>query len=119
MDGTINDTLRFENLTFLEEENYIPMEYKLMQNYPNPFNSSTVISWQLPIRNQVILKVYDILGNEIETLVNELKETGRHEIEFNANNLASGVYFYQLKANDPESSSGQGFVETKKMILLR
>jgi hypothetical protein len=68
--------------------------------------------------------VYDLLGREIATLVNEEKPAGQYEVEFNSHsgevrNLPSGVYFYQLKAVDPESSSGQGFVETKKMILLK
>lgn len=92
-----------------------PTEFILEQNYSNPFNPSTVISYRLPVTSTVTLKVYDILGNEIATLVNEEKPAGEYEVEFNASsdirNLVSGIYFYQLRAGD--------FVQTKKMILLR
>jgi hypothetical protein len=86
-------------------------EFSLEQNFPNPFNPSTKISWQLPVRGQVSLKVYDILGNEVATLVNEEKSAGIYEVNFNAVNLPSGVYFYRIKAGD--------FIQTKKMILLK
>jgi hypothetical protein len=89
----------------------IAAAYSLSQNYPNPFNPSTKIRWQLPVGSQVALKVYDILGREVTTLVNEYRQAGKYETEFNAETLPSGVYFYQLKAD--------GFVETKKMILLK
>jgi hypothetical protein len=94
-----------------DEENPIASEIKLEQNYPNPFNPSTVISYRLPVTSNVILKVYDVLGNEITTLVNEEKPAGEYEVEFIAANLPSGIYFYQLKSGS--------FVETKKMILLK
>ena len=81
------------------------------QNYPNPFNPRTIISYQLPVSGNVVLKVYDVLGNEITTLVNEEKPVGYYETNWNASNLPSGVYFYQLKAGD--------FVQTRKMILLK
>ncbi len=104
----------------IEEEIYeIPTEFSLSQNFPNPFNPSTKISWQSPIGSWQTLKMYDILGNEIATLVDEYKPAGRYEIEFNAANLPSGVYFYQLKAGDPSTGSGQSFISTKKMILLK
>ena len=93
--------------------------FLLSQNYPNPFNPSTIISWQLPASSFVTLKVYDILGREVAALVNEEKPAGIYETEFNAANLPSGVYFYQLQAGNPSSSSGQVFVETKKMILIK
>jgi hypothetical protein len=106
-----------------------PESFVLQQNFPNPFNPNTVISYQLPVGGDVILKIYDILGNEMTTLVDEYKPAGKYEVEFNAANLpsgvsarggyASGVYFYQLKAGDPSTGSGQGFVETKKMLLLK
>lgn len=85
--------------------------YSLEQNYPNPFNPSTKISWQSSVSSWQTIKVFDVLGNEVATLVNEEKSVGKYEIEFNANKLSSGVYFYQLKAGD--------FIETKKMLLLR
>jgi len=85
--------------------------FSLSQNYPNPFNPSTVISYQLPVIGFVSLKVYDILGKEIATLVNEEQPAGEYEIEFDGSALTSGIYFYQLKAGD--------FTQTKKMILLK
>lgn len=88
-----------------------PSEYKLGQNYPNPFNPSTVISWQLPVSGLVSLKVYDILGNEAVTLVNEEKPAGVYKITYDASGLPSGVYFYKLQTGE--------FIETKKMILVR
>ena len=89
----------------------IPDQYTLEQNYPNPFNPVTKIRWQTPVSSWQTLKVYDVLGNEVATLVNEEKPAGTYEIEFKVSGLASGIYFYQLKANE--------FVATKKMILLR
>jgi hypothetical protein len=86
-------------------------EYQLSQNYPNPFNPATTITFQIPDRNFVTLKVYDVLGNEVANLVNEEKPVGSYEIEWNASDLPSGIYFYQLKAGE--------FIETKKMILLK
>ncbi|HAB52286.1 MAG TPA: hypothetical protein DCE80_08975 [Ignavibacteriales bacterium] len=89
----------------------IPTEFKVYQNYPNPFNPSTKISWQSPVGSWQTLKVYDVLGNEVATLVNEEKDIGIYEVEFNASHLSSGIYFYKLRAGS--------FVETKKMLLLR
>ncbi len=116
-------------VTDVEETNStIPLEYSLSQNYPNPFNPSTVIGYQLPVSGLVSLKVYDILGSEVATLVNEEKAAGAYNVQFTINNLpagqaglqlSSGVYFYRLQVIDPESSSGQVFVETKKMVILK
>jgi hypothetical protein len=89
----------------------IPREFTLKQNYPNPFNPSTRISYQIPERGQVMLKVYDALGNEIITLVDGIIEAGTYEVVFDASDHTSGVYFYTLFAND--------FVQTNKMILLK
>ncbi len=86
-------------------------EFRLEQNYPNPFNPSTKISWQSPVSSHQSLKIYDVLGNEVATLVDEYKEAGNYEVEFDASKLSSGIYFYKLRAGS--------FVETKKMILLR
>jgi len=96
----------------------VPISFELAQNYPNPFNPSTKISWQSPISSHQTLKVYDVLGNEVVTLVNEFMEAGSHEVVFNSENLASGVYIYCLQI-DPSAGSGQAFTETKKMVLLR
>ena len=88
-----------------------PTDYRLYQNYPNPFNSTTTIRFSIPEGNNVSLKVYYILGSEIETLINEEKSARTHEIKWNAANLPSGVYFYQLKAGD--------YTSVKKMILMK
>ena len=97
-----------------------PEDFALFQNYPNPFNPSTKISWQSPVGGHQTLKVYDVLGNEIATLVDGYYEAGNHSTFYIVNSkLSSGVYFYQLRAGNPSTSSGQGFVETKKMILLK
>ena len=95
----------------IEPDETIVPDYKLEQNYPNPFNPSTVISYQLPVNSNVTLKVCDVLGNEITTLVDEEQSAGKYEIEFNASILPSGVYFYQLKTGN--------YLETKKMMLLK
>jgi len=89
----------------------IPTEFLLSQNYPNPFNPSTVISYQLVVGSHISLKIYDVLGNEVATLVNEEKPAGTYEMDFDASALSSGVYSYKIEAGD--------FVQTKKMILLR
>jgi len=85
--------------------------FMLYQNYPNPFNPTTKISWQSPVGSWQTLKIYDVLGNEIATLVNEYKPAGNYQISFDASELVSGIYFYMLTAN--------GFSGTKKMILMR
>ena len=92
------------------EKKITPAVYKLYQNYPNPFNPSTIIGWQLPVGSHVSLKVYDILGREVAILVNEEKPAGVYKFSFNADNLASGVYFYILKSDN--------YTSVKKMILL-
>ena len=85
--------------------------FSLSQNYPNPFNPSTTIKWQQPIAGIVTLKIYDVLGREVTTLVNGELAVGKHEAKFDASRLSSGVYFYQLQAGE--------FIQTKKMILLK
>ena len=92
--------------------------FSLEQNYPNPFNPSTKISWQSPVSGRQVLKVFDVLGNEIATLVDEEKEAGSYEVEFNAEKLSSGVYFYQLKVYPANGGAGS-FVQTRKMILTK
>jgi uncharacterized delta-60 repeat protein len=86
-------------------------EYLLSQNYPNPFNPTTKIKWQSPIGGWQTLIVYDVLGNEVATLVNEYKNAGSYEVNFDASKLSSGIYFYHLQAGS--------FIETKKMLLLK
>ena len=94
-----------------DEGSGLPSGYFLAQNYPNPFNPSTNIQYRVSGNSQVILKVYDILGNEVRTLVNEYRSAGIYEVEFDASLLPSGIYFYSLKAGN--------FLETKKMILVK
>ena len=89
----------------------IPITYDLAQNFPNPFNPSTTILYQLPENGMVTLKIYDILGSEVATLVNEEKVAGRYEVNFNASSLASGVYIYKIQAGS--------FIASKKLVLLK
>jgi photosystem II stability/assembly factor-like uncharacterized protein len=103
----------------LDPDPPVVSSFKLEQNYPNPFNPGTVINWQVAVNSFVTLKVYDVLGNEIAVLVNEEKAAGSYQTEFDGSGLASGTYIYRLEAGDPSANSGQGFVKTKKMILLR
>ena len=88
-----------------------PNEFSLSQNFPNPFNPLTKIQYTINSNQFVMLKVYDVLGEEVATLVNEEQDKGFHKVDFNAITLSSGVYFYQLKAGD--------YTSVKKMILLK
>jgi len=92
-------------------DNTVPEEYSLMQNYPNPFNPSTTIKYNLPVEGFVSIKVYDILGNEVSTLVNNNLPAGRYSVDFNASNLPSGVYIYRIQSNS--------FTAVKKLMLLK
>jgi sugar lactone lactonase YvrE len=94
-----------------DENNFVADDFSLEQNYPNPFNPSTSIKYRVSSISNVSLKVYDVLGNEVSTLVNEEKQAGSYEVKFEAAGLSSGIYFYKLQAGS--------LVETKKMILLR
>ncbi|MCB9248914.1 MAG: ammonia-forming cytochrome c nitrite reductase subunit c552 [Ignavibacteriales bacterium] len=92
-------------------DNQLPQEYKLSQNYPNPFNPTTVINFSLPEAGKVTVKVFDALGREISTLVDEQMNAGNYSTNWNASNYAAGIYFYSIQANN--------FVSTKKMVLLK
>jgi hypothetical protein len=112
--GCVIDGIVYGDTTLTDiddDDNGIPTSYKLEQNYPNPFNPTTKITWQSPVAGNQTLKVYDVLGNEVATLVDEFRNSGIYEIDFDASKLSSGVYFYQLKAGD--------FLQTKKMILIK
>ena len=109
-DGWTTATIQFLFTVNLDDPLYI-YDYDLYQNYPNPFNPTTKIKYQIPELSFITLKVYDVLGNEIATLVNEEKPIGNYEVNFDANNQPSGVYFYRLKAGS--------IVETKKMLLMK
>ncbi|MBU1680865.1 MAG: T9SS type A sorting domain-containing protein, partial [Bacteroidetes bacterium] len=93
------------------EDKGIPVQYSLSQNYPNPFNPSTKINYSIPGTENVSVILYDLVGNEIRTLVNETKSAGNYEIEFDASYLASGVYYYKLKTSN--------FVQVRKMVLIK
>ncbi|GBD87648.1 hypothetical protein BMS3Abin03_01582 [bacterium BMS3Abin03] len=94
-----------------EDNSNIPDEFALFQNYPNPFNPSTKISWQSPVGSWQTLKIYDMLGNEVTTLVDEYKSAGKYEVDFSGDGLTSGIYFYQLRAGE--------FIQTKKMLMIK
>jgi hypothetical protein len=104
-----NGTFEYSNV--IEVDVRSVDKFALELNYPNPFNPSTKISWQSPVNGRQVLKVFDVLGNEIATLVNEEKEAGYHSIDFNGSNLPSGIYFYQLRSGS--------FIQTKQMLLLK
>ncbi len=113
--GCVINGVLYGDTTFIvdveDQQNLIPTEFKLEQNYPNPFNPSTKINWQSPVGSHQSIKVFDVLGNEIATLVDEYKPAGRYEVEFIASSLPSGVYFYRLQSGS--------FLQIKKMILLK
>ena len=91
--------------------NNISYDYNLAQNYPNPFNPTTTINYSIKSAGEVTLKIYDMLGTELASLVNESQEAGSYSVEFNAANLPSGMYVYRISTNN--------FVDTKKLILLK
>ncbi|MGQ9643290.1 MAG: T9SS type A sorting domain-containing protein [Ignavibacterium sp.] len=109
-----------DTATNVENENLLVNDFELYQNYPNPFNPSTTISWQSPVGGWQTIKLFDVLGREIETIVDGYYEAGFHSTLYIVNStLPSGVYFYQLKLVDTETSSGQTFIQTKKMMLIK
>jgi PKD repeat protein len=120
-----DNTASYQNYDYIIDNwlNYVPVgvedetpfgvitDYQLFQNYPNPFNPSTIISYAIPNSGHVTLKIYDLLGREVQILVNEYQEASRYSINFNAGNLSTGIYFYKLQAGN--------YLETKKMILIK
>jgi predicted GH43/DUF377 family glycosyl hydrolase len=110
-----------DGVTGISDEllNTIPDDFVVFQNYPNPFNPKTSIIFGLPKASEVKLTLFNSLGEEVANLFKGYKTAGYYQVEFDATKLSSGVYFYQLKAADPSTSSGQGFVETKKMVLMK
>jgi M6 family metalloprotease-like protein len=109
--ATNQNLLIDETMTSVEDSETSPTEFQLSQNYPNPFNPSTIITFQLPFDNFVTLKVYNVLGQEVSTLVNEFKRMGSHEVAWNATGLASGMYFYKFTVS--------GYTSVKKMLLIQ
>lgn len=102
---------KFEYSSVVEVDFKTVNDFALEQNYPNPFNPTTSISYSLPQNEFVTLKVYDVIGNEVATLVNTLQESGKHVVNFNASNLSSGIYFYKLTAGS--------FSQINKMLLVK
>jgi hypothetical protein len=115
--GGLTD-FNFDNL-FIEDSSIvaddstivIPKSYNLSQNYPNPFNPSTVINYQIPHAAKVTIKIYDIIGNEVSTLVDGHKAVGSYSVTYNASDLASGIYIYELRSNE--------FISRNKMMLIK
>jgi len=95
----------------IKNNNQIPTKYKLYQNYPNPFNSRTVIKFDIPAESEIIIKIYDLLGREIEKIADGKYEPGSYQINYNAGNLSSGVYFYTLIS--------ENYIESKKFVLIK
>lgn len=107
----IDNDGKYEYSKEVEVDLGMPKEFSLSQNYPNPFNPETVISYQIPINSKVSLKVFDLLGREVATLVNEVKGAGKYDVTFNGNLFTSGIYFYTIQT--------ENFMQTRKMILMK
>lgn len=109
--GSTSGFARLDLVTGVDDEHTIPTEFVLNQNFPNPFNPTTKISWQSPVSGHQSIKLFDILGNEVATLIDEYKEAGKYEIDFYASQLTSGIYFYKLSIGE--------FSSTKKMSVIK
>ena len=109
--GSAFKTVLLPSITGVNDNEQIPVVFSLAQNYPNPFNPSTTIRYSIPATSQVVLKVYNMIGQEVATLVNAEQNIGNYQVSFNANKLATGIYIYRIQAGT--------FVETKKMMLLK
>ncbi len=102
-----------------ENENTIISDFILYQNYPNPFNPVTTISWQSPASGYQTLKIYDVNGNEVATLLDQYRDAGRFNITFDASKLSSGVYIYKLMVVPSKTQSGEIFVSSRKMVVIK
>ena len=113
MKGLNKSVTENENKTLAKSNSELnkPLTYELVQNYPNPFNPSTTINFSIAKEGQVLLKIYDILGAEVASIVDEFKPAGIYSIQFNASNLTNGVYVYRLDTPN--------FTQTKKMMLVK
>lgn len=113
-DALMNAVLKYFDITTSiveRDDDHIPAHFSLEQNFPNPFNPSTVITYQLPIKSSVTLKIYDVIGRELATIVNETQSAGKYSVQWNAAGLSSGVYLYRLQTNE--------FSSTKKLVLTK
>ncbi|HAP35823.1 MAG TPA: hypothetical protein DCQ28_07735, partial [Bacteroidetes bacterium] len=109
--GSAFKTVLLPNITSVLTDEQIPVAFSLAQNYPNPFNPSTTIRYSIPTNSQVVLKVYNMLGQEVASLVNKEQQVGNYQVVFDANKLATGIYIYRIQAGS--------YVETKKMMLIK
>ena len=113
-DGIVLNTKNGGVATYFKQQDFdglIPLDFNLRQNYPNPFNPTTTIEFDLPTSSQVTVKIFNVLGEEVTTLLSASLHSGSHSFEWDASNLASGVYLYRLEAD--------GYVQTRKMLLIR
>ncbi|MBK7629956.1 MAG: T9SS type A sorting domain-containing protein [Ignavibacteriales bacterium] len=120
------DTYYFDDITIADSTGWTgiedfagitPTDFELSQNYPNPFNPSTTIRYAVPNESKVSISVFNLLGQEVATLVNDIQSAGYHEVEFNASELSSGVYLYRINA--VSSVGSKEFTSTKKFVLLK
>ncbi|MHA2101326.1 MAG: T9SS type A sorting domain-containing protein, partial [Candidatus Kariarchaeaceae archaeon] len=116
----------YKKATDVKDGSYNPVQFDLFQNYPNPFNPETNITYSLPSNGHVTINLYNALGEKVTELVNEVKQSGLHEVVFNAANFPSGIYFYKIQARSLISdfssikrNASQVFLKTKKMVLMR
>jgi glucuronoarabinoxylan endo-1,4-beta-xylanase len=100
-------------------EQQVPVAVTLMQNYPNPFNPFTTIRYELPVHTHVTLKIFDVLGRDVRTLVEADQQAGSYRVLFDGSNLASGVYFYRLQTHRIERGQAGDLVQSKKLLLLK
>ncbi|MBI5476727.1 MAG: T9SS type A sorting domain-containing protein [Ignavibacteriales bacterium] len=109
--GFLADTMFRALVVAVSDQPELPASFSLAQNYPNPFNPSTTIHFELPKETNVSLKIFNMLGQEVLSVLDETRAAGKYDVRIDASQLASGVYFYQLRANN--------FVETKKLMLMK
>jgi hypothetical protein len=117
--GFLADTLFRWTVVGVPDQEEIPTSYSLGQNYPNPFNPSTTIQFDVPKTSIVTLKVYNMLGQEVATLVDEKREAGKYEVVLNGSEMSSGVYFYRLQARTIDGVRVNDYVNTKKLLLVK
>jgi len=119
IDNFTFDILNAKVTKISEETNNLQSKFALNQNYPNPFNPTTTIEFSIPKTEFVTMKVYNLLGQKVATLVSKKQTAGTYKVVWDASGFASGVYLYVIQAGDPSTSSGQVFVQTKKLVLLK
>ena len=114
--GLSSSAFNISIVTAVTAPDNIVKSFQLSQNYPNPFNPSTIIQYSIPRESQVRIDVYNVIGQRITTLINSMQKSGNYEVTWDASALASGVYFYSIKASD---NTGKNYFAVKKMMLLK